>query len=311
MKNSGAVLLVAVMLLTFAPAGAEDLSHIPGAFVDIGYGARPMGMGGAFVGLADDRNAVMWNPAGLLKSDGYGISMMWAKQLGFVPYNYFSFSMPVKETYRLGAGAIYSGDDLMSETTLLVSFASPLGQFSNYLNGFAVAANLKFRSSSFGNNEDGDADRVTGDANGYGLDLGFMWTPDNRTSFGLFFRDLLNDMNWNSSVSGKYSEAVPAEMTLGVSHWFTPTTVVAADMRKALYKDIDDRIMLGVEQKVFKMIFIRSGWGQNIGAEYPNQEIAFGAGVEEQYKNFYFSFDLAYMLNDLKNTPRAGASINW
>ena len=28
---------------------AQELSHLPGAFVDIGFGARALGMGGAFV----------------------------------------------------------------------------------------------------------------------------------------------------------------------------------------------------------------------------------------------------------------------
>jgi long-chain fatty acid transport protein len=32
---------------------------------DFGIGARPMGMGGAFIGIADDSTALHWNPAGL------------------------------------------------------------------------------------------------------------------------------------------------------------------------------------------------------------------------------------------------------
>ena len=35
------------------------------AFNDIGVGGRPLGMGGAFVALADDGNAASYNPAGL------------------------------------------------------------------------------------------------------------------------------------------------------------------------------------------------------------------------------------------------------
>ena len=33
--------------------------------MDLQIGARPLGMGGAFVAIADDINAVYWNPAGL------------------------------------------------------------------------------------------------------------------------------------------------------------------------------------------------------------------------------------------------------
>ena len=35
------------------------------AFNDIGVGARPLGLGGAFVALADDGNAASYNSAGL------------------------------------------------------------------------------------------------------------------------------------------------------------------------------------------------------------------------------------------------------
>ncbi|MGA1863612.1 MAG: hypothetical protein ACMUHX_00970 [bacterium] len=33
----------------------------------VGSGARAMGMGGAFIGVADDATAASWNPAGLLQ----------------------------------------------------------------------------------------------------------------------------------------------------------------------------------------------------------------------------------------------------
>lgn len=35
----------------------------------LGTGARPRAMGSAFVSLADDANAVFWNPAGLTRSN--------------------------------------------------------------------------------------------------------------------------------------------------------------------------------------------------------------------------------------------------
>ena len=312
MKKSRALILPALFMLIFsANASAEDLSHIPGAFVDIGYGARPMGMGGAFVGLADDRNAVMGNPAGLLKTSGSGVSFMWAKQLGLIPYNYLCYSRSLGGSYRIGGGLIYSGDDLLSETTALISFASPMDKLHPLLKNTAIAANVKIRSASFGNNTDGDEDRVTGDAFGYGLDLAFMWFAAPKMSVGLLFRDLYNDVNWNSSVSGSYSENVPLEMTLGTSYRFSTITVASVDLRKSLYQDVENRLMAGFEQKVFQFIALRAGWGRNIGAKYANQEIAMGLGVEKAMKAFYFRFDFAYLLNDLKNTPRAGVSIDW
>ena len=36
------------------------------AFVDVGLGARPVGLGRAFVALADDANAMLYNPGASL-----------------------------------------------------------------------------------------------------------------------------------------------------------------------------------------------------------------------------------------------------
>ncbi|XPS90272.1 membrane protein, predicted to be involved in aromatic hydrocarbon degradation [Desulfosarcina variabilis str. Montpellier] len=41
--------------------------EIPSSFNPVGSGARALGMGGAFIGLADDGTAASWNPAGLSK----------------------------------------------------------------------------------------------------------------------------------------------------------------------------------------------------------------------------------------------------
>jgi long-subunit fatty acid transport protein len=74
--RTGRVLLGAVLLALAKPASAQR--RIPGAPVDesyllnlqtfnsaLGVGARAMGMGGAFVAVADDATAASWNPAGL------------------------------------------------------------------------------------------------------------------------------------------------------------------------------------------------------------------------------------------------------
>jgi uncharacterized protein UPF0164 len=48
----------------FAKVGTFD-----GQFLKIGVGARPEAMGGAFVGMADDANALFWNAAGIARID--------------------------------------------------------------------------------------------------------------------------------------------------------------------------------------------------------------------------------------------------
>ena len=62
-----------VVLITMAivPAIAQDID-----FNIMGTGARARGMGGAFIGVADDATAVGWNPAGLAQLDKPEASMV-------------------------------------------------------------------------------------------------------------------------------------------------------------------------------------------------------------------------------------------
>ena len=65
-------LLLAVGLICSAAYAALDLT-------EIGVGARPLGMGKAYVGLADDASAIFFNPAGgksLLLNDK--LTSIWA-----------------------------------------------------------------------------------------------------------------------------------------------------------------------------------------------------------------------------------------
>ena len=48
-----------------------DFDELNGSDLGMGIGARAIGLGGAFVSIADDASATFWNPAGLtnIKSD--------------------------------------------------------------------------------------------------------------------------------------------------------------------------------------------------------------------------------------------------
>jgi len=51
-------------------------------------GVRAMGMGGAFVGLADDNTALYWNPAGLINLEGTSVSLFAADVIPSGTYQY-------------------------------------------------------------------------------------------------------------------------------------------------------------------------------------------------------------------------------
>jgi len=70
-KVLGVLGVISIVCLSYVSKGWTA------AFEGPGVATRPLTMGGAFVGLADDWSAVIWNPAGLtqLKDKGFGLSL--------------------------------------------------------------------------------------------------------------------------------------------------------------------------------------------------------------------------------------------
>jgi hypothetical protein len=96
-------------------------------------GARPQGMGGAFVALSDDANAVFWNPAGLsLINRGEATFMHWNfKEISQLMVDYLSMAYPLPKG-TIGFSWIRQGAELeegplinksmMTENSFLLSY---------------------------------------------------------------------------------------------------------------------------------------------------------------------------------------------
>lgn len=89
----GVVALLAALAVTSPPAQAAKFA---GAFMEDGGGARALGMGGAFVAVADDPTATFWNPAGLSRQDGRALFVMHDERFGdLIDRDFASFVAPV------------------------------------------------------------------------------------------------------------------------------------------------------------------------------------------------------------------------
>ena len=99
-------------------AGAEiSFAKFAGEFLSTGVGARPLGMGGAFVALADDGTAGYWNPAGLASLTHAQISIMHAERFkGEVNYDYAGFAKPMRGRGTLSVMLIRLGIDNIPDT---------------------------------------------------------------------------------------------------------------------------------------------------------------------------------------------------
>src|SRR4051812_44817012 len=119
MKN---LRLLLSFLLGFE-SGAVNITHA--AFEDRGVGARGSGMGEVQTGVADDVNAVHYNPAGLIQvvqpelGSEYG---QFAPGLGdgsTLGQTYVGYAHPVQRGYRTFGGAFtnFAADNLFTERT--------------------------------------------------------------------------------------------------------------------------------------------------------------------------------------------------
>lgn len=77
-----------------------------GEFLRLGVGARPLGMGSAFVAVADDITAGYWNPAGLAALSKREAMFMHAETFGsLLNHDYLAFGLPVALGHGVGAAS--------------------------------------------------------------------------------------------------------------------------------------------------------------------------------------------------------------
>jgi hypothetical protein len=301
--TSAALAAMAVVVLWTGSARGEELSDVPAAFVDVGVGAGPMGMGGAVVASVEGADAVFWNPAGLALAEGGRVySVSYCNQLGLIPYSAGSGTHRLGP-YTLGVGLLYSGDDVLSETTLLLGAATELRilPWEPEL-GVAVGASARSRWASFGNNDSTEG-QVTGSAMGLGLDVGAIVPLTRTTAFGLSVRDVFNVLNWDSSASGSYGENVPTSVVAGLAIRPHDRLLIEVDVDKSLHLDVDDLVRAGASIELFGVATLRGGYRTAL-QEGASDEYSIGAGASFPAGVTVMTLDLAYLFSDLDNTLR-------
>ena len=78
-------ILALSVVLAIAPAGSTQAANkYAGEFLTHGVGASALGMGSAFVAVADDVTAGYWNPAGVTDVEGGLVQLMHAETFGDV-----------------------------------------------------------------------------------------------------------------------------------------------------------------------------------------------------------------------------------
>lgn len=186
-----------VLSQTIAPKYSNE-------FLNIGVGARALGMGGAQVSAARDVTSAYWNPAALMGiHHKYDFALMHSEYFaGVAQYDYLGFSTPIKSESQVAISLIRFGVDDIPDTRFLydangalnynniqffnaADYALLLSYARDLSDHFKVGMNAKIIHRNVGK---------FAQAWGFGLDLGGIYIKDKMT-VGLMVRDITTTFN--------------------------------------------------------------------------------------------------------------------
>ena len=130
------------------------------SFLNIAVGARGLAMGGAYTAMADDANALYWNPAGLAKLDKHEFTASHAEMFESTRLDFLAYAHPTAQgtfagglTY-LSQGKIDGRDSLGRQTAGYDASDAALSfGYARKLDGADLGATVKYLRSHIGSAE--------------------------------------------------------------------------------------------------------------------------------------------------------------
>ncbi|MFH2070104.1 MAG: hypothetical protein ABIJ11_02670, partial [Elusimicrobiota bacterium] len=255
-------------------------------FEDIGHSARAIGMGNTYTGLADDANAVFYNPAGLRMLSCAELSSSYSKlwwglkdisEEHTIGDGAVSFAYPTEKYGTLGIGLMNMAvGGLYSESVYAFSYARTFS--GNIFGGLT----LKLLNKGYGQTSDTtnawnnarkasnkpdpvfDQDYSKG---GFSVDLGVLYKLHDSNVFGLS----LSDINQPNMDLQDETTKIPLGVKVGYAYK-RPMVVFATDIKN---RGKDTSVSLGVERWVHRTFAVRGGL--DIGSrDYRTVSLGFG-----------------------------------
>ena len=265
-------------------------------------GTRAIGIGEAFIGIADDENAVRRNPAGLTRLDRYavGFEQTPSRLFDALDTSYLSAVLPASEKMALGFDWLQVGidDEELNANRDSFNFSYSYAPSSR----LSLGANLKYFISSI--SLDG---RSKGAATGWGTDIGVLIQPHPRWTIGLLAQDFigfgsgvgLSSGTWVRHDSDISEKVFPTAYKLGIAYRPVSNWLIAADLT--------DRLHLGAEFLPNRNFAIRAGFQKDLRTSEPP---TYSLGGSVRYK--WMDFNVAYLVPPtLPPTAYVGLSLNF
>ena len=272
LKSTALALVLLFALAAGATASAAEDPVGTAAMLDIGLGARALGMGGAHIAVADDAAAVYYNPAGLAFIEGRHITSLYTNQFGAAGYMGLGYAQRYvgAGAMKLDASGIDQTDEFANVTGVfgVTDLTLILGAAARAMPQLGVGGAVKYYSQALPANS---GRGVTGD-------IGVLFATDSgRFRIGAVCRNALGSLKYDSG----HTDAFDRSFGAGVAVRPMDNLLLAADV---IYKDgMDARI--GGEFRLGKFA-LRAGGG------YRDEKFSFSVGAG--FVIPLFSIDYAY-----------------
>ncbi len=209
-------LCVFSVMTSFGQSTGQNVSKVgttAATFLEIPVGARAIGMGGAFVGTADDVTSLYWNPAGVARLDHSEAIFTHTSWIADMSFDYAALSLPLENFGTLGL----SFTSLTMPDMIVRTVERPEGTGERFTAGsFAVAAHYARTLSdkfSIGFTAKYISETIWDmSANGFAIDVGTLFTTD-----------FLNGMRIGASISNFGTDMKLAGRDTRTFHPIDPT----------------------------------------------------------------------------------------
>jgi hypothetical protein len=219
-----ALLLTTLCLLLTSVVFADGYLNDP---MVIGVGARALGMGKAYVAMAEDGDTVFMNPAGLGRVATPKLSSMYSSLMGDVSYMVIGGAYPYGEKASIGAGYIGAsvaeipltdatgtslGNGRWGNNVMFLSYGTYLSQFGLKLDrDVLVGGSLKYFSVG------GDGTGVSSAAgSGFDADLAALIPVNEAIIVGVNAQNIIpSSLGAKITKSSGQADGIPATIKLG------------------------------------------------------------------------------------------------
>lgn len=306
-------LVILILVLQSFNYSQNNVATTSAAFLEIGPGARSIGMGSAYVSVADDASSIYWNPAGIASLNQTEVQSFYTPWLVETNFYYNSAVIPMGVYGSIGLSFTSITMDEMMVRTVQDPEPNEYGQkfdAGNISMGIAYAKRLTDRFS-FGFQTKFIQESIWQmKAQGYAVDIGTMFVTKSNLNIGMSisnFGGKLGMQGVNTLVDIDIDETIYGnndriDGSLGTSQWplpllfrfglskkfaFSPTMdfLVAVD---AIHPNNNpEYINVGFEYSIMDLISFRLGKshsfydlnssGKTIG---PEHGISLGTGIK-------------------------------